>query len=251
MGEQLSAEQAGDKDPLDDLILVPEPRSDARPPATGLNRWKYTARNALMFPPDADVPYLHARPYPSTTNLPQTNFSALRMSDTPAVSGTEVEGSEAGWSPSSSRVDAAIARGRAGSLSSSAAEETPKVNGYGFVTPYSTPQHSEEEVQMRVYNAIKAQRSAIAAREGRGGFELPQYDKREEVAQKLISKSSGGVGATPYGKAKYSGLAGLRGRGFASPKQTLSPAGRMLLERSTRGVTPAGRAVASAVSRDG
>lgn len=268
------------KDPLDDLILVPEPRKDDRPTLTGLNRWKYTARNALMYGPDANVSSLHASPHTTSShsaaektaeNEPQTNFTALRLpADDDAEFNDKREASEAGWSPSSSRIDAAIERGRAGSASASTIDsagmgvvETPKVNGYGFVTPYSTPQHQEdEEMHLKIYNSIKARRraaprtstlhsSSADGEEGSGReFQLPRLDKREEVAQRLMATASSpkpseraGGGATPYGMQRYTGLAGLRARAFApSPiaakRKDLTPAAKALLDRSTRGLTP-------------
>ncbi|TKY90932.1 hypothetical protein EX895_000930 [Sporisorium graminicola] len=253
------------KDAMDDLILVSEPRHDDRQAPTALNRWKYTARNPLMYGADANESYLHARPAPLTPTTdqpkPTTNFAALRLpSESDGLA--ETEESEAGWSPSSSRVDEAIRRGRAGSFASSigskgaALEETPKVNGYGFVTPYSTPQHSvshAEDAHLRIYNAIKAKHLAepllSTSTPAGSGFQLPQLGRREELAQKLASTASPAAGAaTPYGKAskaKYAGLTGLRARAFASPQRStsskvggLTPAARALLDRSTRGITP-------------
>ncbi|GAC99457.1 stress response protein Bis1 [Pseudozyma hubeiensis SY62] len=209
-------ETKGSTDPMDDLILVPEPRRDDRPTSTGLNRWKYTARNALMFPPDANESYLHARPSASTFSTeitpaaaPETNFSALRLPEqSDALTTADRPESEAGWSPSSSRVDAAIQRGRAGSFTSSIAsssvDETPKVSGYGFVTPYSTPQHAvADEMHLRIYNAIKGKRDATQASTGVEGFQLPRLDKREQLAQKLTSTpKKANAGTTPYGQAR-------------------------------------------------
>ncbi|SPO20393.1 related to protein DGCR14, probably involved in pre-mRNA splicing [Ustilago trichophora] len=273
-GKQKEKEQ---NDPLDDLILVPEPRKDDRPPPTGLNRWKYTARNALMYGPDANESYLHARPTPVSTDTstgedtraqPSTNFSALRLPEYTDSASIEKEGSEAGgWSPTSSRIDAAIQRGRKGSIASSSGGETPKVNGYGFVTPHSTPQHHQptavarEEMHLRIYNAIKANRASpvnSADRVGRRHFELPEWDRREKAAQRLLSAASptpASGGTTPYGVKKYTGLTTLRTRRFASPSSRkkdvgeLTPAARALLERSSRGSFTPG--VASAVIQRG
>ena len=262
-------------DPMDDLILVPEPRKDDRVAPAGHTRWKYIARNALIYGPDANSNPLHAQPSSASTRSsssendapqPSTNFSALRFRDEQAGA-TEREGSEAGWSPSSTRVNAAIQRGRAGSIASST-DDTPKVNGYGFVTPYSTPQHShstagetQHEMHLRIYNAIKASRSGStpAAEEGAGEgaqgrhFELPRLDKRERAAQRLLSTTSPAAGAsTPYGVAKYTGLSALKTRRFASPRadaRQLTPAARALLDRSTRGLTPSSGGVASPMAQ--
>ncbi|ETS63945.1 hypothetical protein PaG_02276 [Moesziomyces aphidis] len=242
-------------DPMDDLILVPEPRRDDRRAPPGLGRWKYTARNALLFGPDANADYLRPPSAETATDgEATTNFAAIRRLDgSGGASGVEAEGSsEAGWSPSSSRVDAAIARGRAGSIASSFdAHDSPRVNGYGFVTPYLTPQHALDDEHLRIYNAIKARRTPVDAdahtqrSAGGMGFELPRLDKREELAQRLVSTPSSAKRAkpSPYGTQKYGGLAQLRARAFASPaKQSaaaLSPAARALLDRSTRTLTPA------------
>lgn len=265
---QETAETKASRDPMDDLILVPEPRQDDRPTSTGPNRWKYTARNALMFPPDANESHLHARPSASTPSTetkpapaPETNFSALRLpeqSDTLTTS--DRPESEAGWSPSSSRVDAAIQRGRAGSftssITSSSVDETPKVNGYGFVTPYSTPQHGvTDEMHLRIYNAIKGKREAASSTTSAvEGFQLPRLDKREQLAQKLTSTpKKANAGTTPYGQARYGGIAGLRARGFASPRDrgALTPAARALLDRSTRGVSVTPRGASPVVTSGG
>ncbi|CDS00797.1 related to protein DGCR14, probably involved in pre-mRNA splicing [Sporisorium scitamineum] len=277
-GSEKETEAASNaKDPMDDLILVPEPRQDDRPAPVGLNRWKYTARNALIYAADANESYLHARPSSSAVTAndqpkPTTNFAALRLPEESDLATEERESereeSEADWSPSSSRVNEAIRRGRAGSFTSSidsssvAVEETPKVNGYGFVTPYSTPQHGaaqEEEAHLRIYNAIKARRRtepASSSATSAGGFQLPRLGKREELAQKLTSTASPAAGGTtPYGKAKYTGLTGLKTRAFASPRSTgekanaLIPAARVLLDRSTRGVTPTARRGAPSAPR--
>lgn len=264
------ADTKGAKDPMDDLILVPEPRREDRPTPTGLARWKYTARNALMYGPDANVSALYAPASSTPPNgdggerKPGTNFSAIRLPED-AAPNDEMAESEAGWSPSSSRVNAAIQRGRAGSFASSsdAGTDTPKVNGYGFVTPYSTPQHHsvgenvDEAAHLRIYNAIKAKRrtdsphaSVSSTGEESVGrqFELPNLNKREKLALKLTPTASPKArvagGATPYGMQKYTGLAGLRSRAFASPRAagrttgTLTPAAKALLDRSTRGLTP-------------
>lgn len=241
-----------DTDPMDDLILVPEPRRDDRRPPPGLGRWKYTARNALLFGPDANADSLRAPGAETATDdEATTNFAAIRKLDgSEGAGGAEAEGgSEAGWSPSSSRVDAAIARVRAGSVASSFdAHESPRVNGYGFVTPYLTLQHALDDEHLRIYNAIKARRTPgdadAEAGSARGrGFELPRPGKREELAQKLATPAAKRVQPSPYGTQKYTGLAGLRARAFASPaKQSaaaLSPAARALLDRSTRTLTPA------------
>ncbi|SJX60761.1 related to protein DGCR14, probably involved in pre-mRNA splicing [Sporisorium reilianum f. sp. reilianum] len=244
--EKATAPEHSAKDPMDDLILVPEPRHDDRPASMGLNRWKYTARNPLMYAADANESYLHAHPSSSSaaTNdqpKPETNFTALRIpGESDPLTEPDKE-SEPGWSPSSSRIDAAIHRGRSGSFTSTA-DETPKVNGYGFVTPYSTPQHTvthPDDAHLRIYNAIKAKQRADAPAPAGEGFQLQHLGKREELAQKLASSAS--PAATPYGRAKYTGLQGLKMRAFASPRRKageLTPAARALLDRSTRGTAP-------------
>lgn len=268
-------ETSSEKDPMDDLVLVCEPRQDDRRTASGLHRWKYTARNALMFGADANESYLHARPLGVTADheasRPQTNFTALRLGEQSnshtAARHVDAPQSEAGWCASTSRLDAAIQRGRAGSFTSPVAsasgDETPKVNGYGFVTPYSTPQSGNSqsvdgEMHLRVYNAIKRSRQHhvtastsiddIAARAC--GFQLPRLDKREQLAEKLTStpklKRAAERASTPYGQARYTGLTRLRTSAFGrSPQKMrdkvggLTPAAKALLDRSTRGLTPA------------
>ncbi|SNX84100.1 related to protein DGCR14, probably involved in pre-mRNA splicing [Melanopsichium pennsylvanicum] len=272
-------------DPMDDLILVPEPRKDDRPPLLGLSRWKYTARNALIYGPDANHPYLHGQPELSSSKAeigdeqlkPQINFCAvqsLTASTSNSVSDTR-EGSELAWSPSSSRIDAAISRGRAGCIASSSDyyAEDPKVNGWGFVTPYSTPQHSVsqhvsvENMHLKIYNVIKSRRAASAFNsyfgssrgEELGGrdFELPKMSKREELAQKLASPKTNQGGSTPYGVAKYVGLTALKRRQFVSPRRRkkkvgdLTPAGRALLERSSDCLTLSSAGVGSPTARGG
>lgn len=278
-GKERSKEVA--RDPMDDLVLVPEPRLDDRPAPNGLNGWKYTARNALMFGPDANTSTLHARRSTTRSSTcssyqtapeeqPRTNFTALRLPE--HSDPIDVDGSEAGWSPSSSRIDAAIRRGRAGSTASfsSSTDETPKVNGYGFVTPYATPQHSHttqvaadeaDDMHLKIYNAIKAKRRnnklpdlTDGAASGMREFELPGLDRREEVAQRMVANASPRTvagGTTPYGVQRYTGLAGLRSRGFARRRGTeLTPAARSLLDRSTRGsLTPASVASGTPVAQ--
>ncbi|PWY96960.1 hypothetical protein BCV70DRAFT_202752 [Testicularia cyperi] len=178
-GEMQSSKKGDDKsengDPMDDLILVSEPTIDTRTPNPGAGRWKYTARNPLMFAPDANVdklrttssmaPVSRARADAggaggsegSQLPRPSINLRGIRFAEYDDQKGQEEErGTEepGSGSPSSSRVDAAIRRSRARSstaTSTSSAtrsralvDESPRVNGYGFVSPYSTPRYSED-----------------------------------------------------------------------------------------------------------
>ncbi|CAD6910675.1 unnamed protein product [Tilletia laevis] len=311
------------EDPNFDPDAALRPVEDTRP--ASFPSWRFTARNAFHFGPDANINTYDrstsslppaasssgANPAKSNTarkvkaEKPGIRLNALRMPD---LDGSDSAlRSEAGLSrgpdsPSSSRIDAAIA-GRPQSTAdgashagdntlddsldfSSAAFASPRVNGYGFVTPLAQTPRDESvlgdyldsigadvafrrRLGLEVFDEDGERRVDELKRWGRdhvpvqprtkeeteevydGSFRVPPAPRRDQIGRRLAQQSSRSKTAqqtpkpqddgTPYGQARYTG--GLRksrtsaGLGSSSTPRssaaTLSPAGRLLLERTS------------------
>ncbi|KAK0544018.1 hypothetical protein OC846_005662 [Tilletia horrida] len=259
--EQKRAELDKD-DPDFDPKAALKPIQDKRP-AT-FPSWRFTARNAFLFGPDANINTYDR----STSSLPSASassaaksrrkdvrsvkadqpgirFNALRMPDVEGVDGALRR--EGGLdrepdSPSSSRIDAAIAgkqRASTDAASSTAGDgtlddlsdvsanfATPRVNGYGFVTPLAhTPRDEsvlgdyldsigaddamrrslglevfDEEGEARVLELKRWGRENVPVRAGGasksqedeydGSFRVPPTPRRDQIGRKLAQATS-------------------------------------------------------------
>ncbi|EPQ29049.1 uncharacterized protein PFL1_03338 [Pseudozyma flocculosa PF-1] len=240
--------------------------------------WPFKVRNALMYPPDADISTSRSRnsslvpsssappslrqglgslqdnlgkamPAGPSVNFRRTDFSTfdddvLQEDGASVVPGT----------PSRSTVDAAIrgsliASSVASGVKADPAIETPRVAGYGFVSPYRTPV-SEAPLDDEVDRGKRLPRlrgsslpfSQVDAGPSRPSFCLPPTRHREEIAHRLAgsaskslkskASSSSRQGAeTPYGVARYLGPA----TSTAHSSGRSVPGGNAL---SSRGATP-------------
>ncbi|PWN51207.1 hypothetical protein IE53DRAFT_386423 [Violaceomyces palustris] len=286
-----------------DLILVPGARKDDR--KTNLGVWNFKARNSLMFAPDADIststlrssslPGHQDKKGSETGNLftdeaieaakkekPGINYKNTDFIEREVGPGSSGKGG-APDTPRSSKIDAAIQGYAASSSASSQAgasreppSSTPKVAGFGFVSPLPTPRPGdlgeERMKQLMTWGTIQGTPRIIRSvgdavdfqpEESPGGsgraFDLPPRTRREQIAHRLSSSatkslrekamSSPRTPSTPYGTAKYSGLAlrsslddsgsigRLIGEGGSRPRRDasmLSPAARSLLDRTSK-----------------
>lgn len=217
------------RESVEELLLVDGPRTDDRLANAGVGRWKYTAKNALTFGPQA--PQQRKADDKSTTK-PSINFRNTDFGE--YDDGTQ---SEEPGSPTSTRIDAAIRRGPVSSSSSSSlggTDDTPKVNGYGFVSPHSTPVHGPAQSEsdlLRIFNSSNHQGDSTDERQ----FRLPPESKRDQIAARLGTAQNI---SSPYGTQKYQLPAA---RSQMQQKQQLTPAARALFDRTTKSTTP-GRA---------
>lgn len=233
--EDMSSTGSLNNETVEELLLIDPPRQDDRPENSGLGRWKYTARNALTFGPQVRKIKVHSsgsdtsRPGPRI-NLHNTDFEEY----------DEAAESEDPGSPTSTRIDAAIERGPVSTTTlgsrSAFADDTPKVNGYSFVSPSSTPAHGtthEDENLLRLFNR-KSQHEPDSAELRQ--FSLPADSKRDRLAARLGSstphgnvKGSADAVSSPYGTQKYH----LPSRTLQTrQKQQLTPAAQALLDRT-------------------
>jgi len=205
-------------------------RAPAKPPAS-----RYKARNNLMFAPDADVDTLRRRTSSRTSGIPPTSAQAPRVSHASTRMPVQAPESAMPDTPSSSVIDAAI-RGEASPAGSSPA--SPRVAGYGFVTPLAetpaaTPAATLEERRMQqllAQSRTPIRASAAPEHVDAGGFKIPPAPRRDELAQRASTKR-----ATPRSTPKQATPAS-RARTARRTASELSPAGQRLLQR-TRGGT--------------
>ena len=248
------AKESSSKDPMDNLILVPESRKDDRKATLGA--WRYTARNSLMFGPDANQRLATVRstslPHHSSNQAlgfsmfnngvaadqkPSVNYRSTNFADFDEEEARNDGKSLAPDTPTSSRIDAAIRGSLAPSVSGEdegAGSLTPRVAGYGFVSPLPTPRAGDESEE-RMEQLMRWGASKVGKRLGEpedvtaspGGFILPPSSRREELANKLMRRPAE-ANASPYGTAKY--------RPPGTPRRTrkdLTPAARQLLDRTS------------------
>ncbi|KAE8267300.1 hypothetical protein A4X09_0g5042 [Tilletia walkeri] len=315
-GEEADQKHDLDKeDPNFDPEAALKPKEDTRP--ASFPSWRFTARNAFHFGPDANINTYDR----STSSLPSVSASSSRSDPSKAKNARKVKADKPGIrlnalrmpdldgtdsaprregglarepdSPSSSRIDAAIAgqlRGSSSSVGDSTLDDpldpsldafaSPRVNGYGFVTPLAhTPREESvlgdyldsigadasfrRRLGLEVFDEEGERRVEELKRWGRenvpvqpriqedeevydGSFRVPPAPRRDQIGRNLAQRSAIAQtpkdrdgNSTPYGQARYTG--GLRKNkisapGSATPRSSaanLSPAGRLLLERTS------------------
>ncbi|ADV25421.1 Conserved hypothetical protein [Cryptococcus gattii WM276] len=238
---------------------------------SGVDMWKYKARNNLMFLPDANT-----NPYPdpsSSTSIPTSTSTSTSTSLGPRPSvkhantrlheddptwdaGTSGEklkrrsSSVRGSSPSRSLIDAAV-RGTPYRQEG----EMPSVNDYPLVRPDASPS-PHDLPSLLTWGTLLATPRPLGGEGGdplegedeRPAFKLPETKKRDELGRRLADKASRSMRdrARGYSKTPSSVLRGERGKvlGSMGPPATprrqadsLTPAAKRLLEK-TVGRTP-------------
>jgi protein DGCR14 len=186
-----------------------------------LDTWKWTPLNVLMNPhpgmeDQVDPSQGQKEIYISNTRIPKTE---QHTGKTPAPS------------PSMSTVEDAISGNLAGS-------ETPKVNGYGFV---STPKPSEMGAPKMTWGSI----SSLPSSSTPSPFRLAEIPEREKIARKLAEKAQKDITArqrayTPSLRKNTTSLGNGKDvpKFVSSPdvrKTMLTPAGQRLLSHSIQG----------------
>ncbi|KAG8958932.1 hypothetical protein FRC00_002135 [Tulasnella sp. 408] len=125
------------EDPVDVMAPLKDKRS------AGVPGWRFKTRNALMFPPDADVsPYQTSSSEllaeGSRTEAPTIVHANTRLPEQSEGAEGSVAGSSVPPSPTRSRIAAAIS-----GLSYVPSTDSPKVRGFGFVDAIPSPSPSQ------------------------------------------------------------------------------------------------------------
>ncbi|KAL5518826.1 hypothetical protein ACEPAH_509 [Sanghuangporus vaninii] len=270
-GKEVAIVPQSSTDKDEKQVDVMAPKKDTRP--AGVDGWKFKARNAFMFTPDADVsPHavVKAAPAPvrgepkavihASTRLPEQNESSSGISEPP--------------SPTRSRIDAAIA-------GTSYRPRSPTNNGFSLVPSVPSPTPSElgpqAVKQLMTWGTLNSTPRILSSEDPADSrlppsstpFHIPAPTSREEIGHKLSNKAVKSLRA----KAALMGRAGgaSTGLGFRTPTSTrsisgggdsglmpppnwtprkadaagsLTPAARRLLDRTTMGAAATRRAEA-------
>ncbi|TYJ52035.1 hypothetical protein B9479_007364 [Cryptococcus floricola] len=207
---------------------------------SGVDLWKYKARNNLMYPADADAdPY--AKP-PSIHTLPINGprpsiahaNTRIPEEDTGAM-GTRA-GSTRASSPSRSVVSAAVRGGPR--------EAMPTVNNYPLVATDPSPS-PQDMPSLLTWGSLLATPRALDANndplDSTPSFRLPETKRRDELGRKLADKAGRDIKQRARGFARpTSGTGGGDMGPPGTPRRqagNLTPAAKRLLDR-TVGRTP-------------
>ncbi|KAI0694906.1 nuclear protein DGCR14 [Cytidiella melzeri] len=251
----------------EEVIDVMAPKKDTR--AAGVDGWEFKARNALMFPPDADVSPYHPKPATMSKDLkpppPKVikygNTRLPEQDDTPSASGSL----SAPPSPTRSRIDAAIA-------GTPYRPKSPTINDFSLVPSIPSPTPSElgpaAVKQLMTWGTLNATPRVLSQSDDPAEaaevpppntFQIAGPSTREQLSLRLSNKASKSLRA----KAELFGVSGSRtpssvrslGGGLskkgsmAPPSWTprraeggLTPAAKRLLDRTTLGTAAARRA---------
>lgn len=248
--------------------------SPALEEARSLQSWSHTARNPLFFGPDASRNTYSQRTSSlplskkATSQMPGSIFGDEVMQDrAPGINfrntrlvddDEEEEGSRGSETPRSSRIDAAIdgwgeAASTVGESGQSAVESSPRIAGYSFVSPLPSPRPGdlgEERVrQLMTKGIIVGTPRAVRIEEEDqydGSFRIPPTPSRDLLARRLTDKTG------TANRKRKSATSTPRSTSQRSSRVDLSPAGRNLLDRTSRGsaTTSLGRSLLASKSRD-
>ncbi|KAF9651905.1 hypothetical protein BDM02DRAFT_425286 [Thelephora ganbajun] len=227
----------------EEVVDVMGPKKDTR--AAGVDGWKFKARNALMFPPDADMsPHTSksasgAPPDPRSikhgnTRLPEQEESTSSGRSEPP-------------SPTRSRIDAAIA-------GVPYKQSSPKSNGFGLVPAMPSPTPEELGTaavkQLMTWGTLDATPRIISSDdpadvpEPSTPFRIAGPSSRERISHKLSANASKSLRAKAIllGSGKTSGISRTQTRGDMGPPTwtpkraevmgNLTPAAKRLLNRT-------------------
>ncbi|EMD42199.1 hypothetical protein CERSUDRAFT_79803 [Gelatoporia subvermispora B] len=266
-GKEVAIKEKGELQATEEEeVDVMAPKKDTRP--AGVDAWKFKARNALMFAPDANESPYHPPPAKVAVEvkgepkaIKHGNTRLLEQDDTPSGSVS------APPSPTRSRIDAAIA-------GTPYRPKSPTINNFSLVPSVPSPTPSElgpaAVKQLMTWGSLTATPRVISsdpddpasdpAATPDTPFRIAAPSAREQLSHKLSTSAakslrakagllggSLGLGRTP---ARTPGTAG---GAMLPPSWTprradapgnLTPAARRLLDRTTMGTAAARRAEA-------
>ncbi|KAI0348443.1 hypothetical protein BDW22DRAFT_1350657 [Trametopsis cervina] len=250
----------------EEVVDVMAPKKDTR--SAGVDGWEFKTRNALMFPPDADVSPYH----PALTAVPKDtkppppriikygNTRLPEQDDTPSASGSR----SAPPSPTRSRIDAAIA-------GTPYRPKSPTINDFSLVPSIPSPTPSElgpaAVKQLMTWGTLNATPRVLSQSDDPAEaveapphtFQIAAPTAREQLSHRLSNKAAKSLRAKaemfnvrgPRTPSTVRSLAGgpSKKSGMAPPTWTprraegsLTPAARRLLDRTTLGTAAARRA---------
>ncbi|THH20837.1 hypothetical protein EW146_g593 [Bondarzewia mesenterica] len=258
---QVVVKGKGKEEEEEGMVDVLAPKKDTRP--AGVDGWKFRARNAFMFSPDADV-----SPYDPSTSLVRSNaepdprvikHSNTRLLEQEEGSSTASRGLSVPLSPTRSRIDAAIA-------GTPYRPRSPGINNFSYVPAMPSPTPSElgpaAVKQLMTLGTLMGTPRVLSQTDEPAEMPPPSMPfhiraptAREVLSRKLSSSaaksmsakanllgSTRGPWASSTGKKK-----GDMGPPTWTPRRAeavgaLTPAGKRLLDRSTMGTAAARRA---------
>ncbi|KAF9512356.1 hypothetical protein BS47DRAFT_1376983 [Hydnum rufescens UP504] len=270
-GSQTLAIEASDERPAHELMIRPKladttsvgtepvdvmaPRKDTR--VASVPGWRFKNRNALMFAPDADVSPYHSQADPTSNATPTTGDpKVVKHANTRLPTQSESDAaSSVPPSPTRSRIGAAIS----GTPYHSRVDDTPKVNGFGFVDALPSPSPSQlgpaAMKELMTWGTLLGTPRMVSSDDpaslpGPSPFRITQPSSRDDLGRKLGSKAGkslrekaallSSTSATPR-KRKSAGDGDMPPPMF-TPRRAdmLSPAGRNLLSRTKGGLATLG-----------
>ncbi|CDO76620.1 hypothetical protein BN946_scf184868.g34 [Trametes cinnabarina] len=244
-----------------EVVDVMAPKKDTRP--AGVDVWKFRARNALMFPPDADVSPYHPPSVPKAEDAKGPPKAIKHMNTRLPEQDDKLDHSiSAPPSPTRSRVDAAIA-------GTPYRPRSPTSDTHALVPSIPSPTPSElgpaAVKQLMTWGTLNATPRVLSQTDDPADiptpatpFRIAEPSTRERLSHKLSNDASkslrakaGLLGGIP-GLARSSGsTGGLRKGSMPPPSWTprkadapgsLTPAARRLLDRTTMGTAASRRA---------
>ncbi|KAI0331932.1 hypothetical protein GY45DRAFT_534511 [Cubamyces sp. BRFM 1775] len=259
--EQSSALVKVDKKDEEQTADVMAPKKDTRP--AGVDAWKFKARNALMFAPDADVSPYHPPPSKATEDI-KGPPRAIKHSNTrlPEQDDKPDHSLSAPPSPTRSRIDAAIA-------GTPYRPRSPTNDTHSLVPSIPSPTPSElgpaAVKQLMTWGTLNATPRVLSQSDDPADiptpatpFRIAEPTSRERLSHKLSNNAAkslrakaGLLGGIP-GLARSSGSGSNTRRGSMPPPSwtprkaeapgSLTPAAKRLLDRTTMGTAASRRA---------
>ncbi|EPQ60700.1 hypothetical protein GLOTRDRAFT_68567 [Gloeophyllum trabeum ATCC 11539] len=250
---------------------VMAPKKDKRP--AGVDGWHFKARNALMFPPDADVTPYDAAGSSSKQDSEPVVPKVIKYNSTrlPEQEASHRESQSEPPSPTRSRIDAAIA-------GTPYRPKSPTINNFSLVPAVPSPTPSQlgpaAVKQLMTWGTITAtprvldpEDDAATMPPPKTPFHIPAPTSREALSHKLSANAAkslkakagllSGSGSRASAVTRTPGpiTPGIRGRKGSMPPPSwtprkidatdnLTPAARRLLDKTTMGTAAVRRAEA-------
>lgn len=250
----------------EDVVDVMAPKKDTR--SAGVDGWEFKARNALMFPPDADESPYHPKPRPAPTDEKPPPPKVIKYGNTrlPEQDDTPSQSISAPPSPTRSRIEAAIAgtpyrprspTGNVDALVPSIPSPTPSQLGPAAVKQLMT--WGTLNATPRVLSQSDDPAEAVEMPPP-NTFQIKPPSAREQLSHKLSNSAAkslrakaellGGIpGLRTPSSVRSSAPTSARKGSMPPPSWTprraegaLTPAARRLLDRTTMGTAAARRA---------
>ncbi|KAI8980673.1 nuclear protein DGCR14 [Trametes punicea] len=246
----------------DEEQVVLAPKKDTRP--AGVDAWKFKARNALMFPPDADVSPYHPPPTTKAVEDAKGPPKAIKHLNTrlPEQDDKPDHSLSVPPSPTRSRIDAAIA-------GTPYRPRSPTNDTHSLVPSIPSPTPSElgpaAVKQLMTWGTLNATPRVLSQSDDPADvptpatpFRIAEPTARERLSHKLsndaaksLRAKAGLLGGIP-GLARSSGSSSAARNGSMPPPSwtprkaeapgSLTPAAKRLLDRTTMGTAASRRA---------